>query len=122
MSIKHWHVLAALVAVSYSQAGAIFVNDTRGADSWSRVSVVSAVRAGPKATIQAAIDTAVDSDAAIVAQDEYFQSINFNGGGSGSVVTCTTGDVANTVLSCFVITVGNAWKAAGCATLTTTPR
>jgi len=98
----------------------------------------------PYCSIQTAIDNAVDTDEIVVAQGEYFENINFsgkaitvrstdpndsgvvlntiiNGGGSGSVVTCTSGEGANTVLSGFVITGGNASSGGGMHNLSSSP-
>ena len=81
-------------------------------------------------TIQAAIVAAVDSDEVVVAQGEYFEQIDFsgkaitvrstnpdnpaivvttiiNGGGTGTVVTCASGEGSDTVLNGFVITNGD---------------
>ncbi len=76
---------------------------------------------GDQPTIRAAINAAMDGDEVVVAQGEYFENINFNGkaitvrstnptdagvvmhtiingGGSGSVVTCDSGEGPGTVL------------------------
>ena len=85
---------------------------------------------GDQPDIQTAINVAVNGDEIIVAQGEYFENINFNGkaitvrstdpndafvvlntiingGGSGSVVTCSTSEGPGSVLSGFVITGGS---------------
>jgi len=93
---------------------------------------------GDFGTIQAAIADpgTVAGDEIVVALGTYFENINFdgkaitvrstdpndagvvlntiiNGGGSGTVVTCTSGEGANTVLSGFVITGGDATNGGG---------
>lgn len=85
---------------------------------------------GDQPDIQTAINVAVNGDEVIVAQGEYFENINFNGkaitvrstdpndavvvlntiingGGVGSVVTCSSGEGPGSILSGFVITGGS---------------
>ena len=98
----------------------------------------------PYCSIQTAIGNAVDTDEIIVAQGEYFENINFlgkavtlrstdpldpvvvantiiNGGGSGSAVACANGEGADTVLSGFVISGGNAHNGGGMANEASSP-
>ena len=82
--------------------------------------------AEPYCSIQTAIDNAVDMDEIVVAPGTYFEAINFlgkaitlrssdgpevttiDGTGNFHVVQCVSDEGANTVLSGFVITGGNA--------------
>ena len=84
----------------------------------------------PYCSIQTAIDNAVDTDEIVVAEGTYFENINFlgkaitvrstdpnnagvvqstiiNAAGSGTVVTCSTGEGPGTVLDGFTVTGGN---------------
>jgi len=87
-------------------------------------------------TIQEAIEAAGEGDEVVVAEGEYFENINYNGkaitirsadpedpevvantiingGATGSVVTCESGEGPDTVLSGFVITNGNSTRGGG---------
>ena len=124
-------IAAAVVLAANSHAADIFVNGTCGNDAWSGLSDVCVAPDGPKATIQAGINAAVNGDVVIVAQGEYFENIDFdgkaitvrstdpndagvvlntiiNGTGFFHVVQCVSGEGSDTVLSGFVITGGNA--------------
>ena len=95
-----WHIarMAAAILLAVSTAQAAIINVP-----------------GDEPTIQAGINAAVNGDVVIVAQGEYFENIDFNGkaitvrstdpndpvvvmatiingGGSGTVVTCNSGE------------------------------
>ena len=91
------------------------------------------------ATIQAAIDAAVDFDHIIVAPGEYVETIDFSGktitvrgsGGpdvttidgndAGTVVTCANGEGPGTVLHGFTITNGDAEEGGGMRNINSSP-
>ncbi len=125
---KHLIVLAVSLAVAFVTT--------------ARADIINVPRDFP--TIQEAIDAALDGDEVVVAPGEYFENINFlakaitvrstdptdpatvvstiiNGGGSGSVVTCTSGEGPDTVLSGFVITGGNATFGGGMSNFESSP-
>lgn len=98
---------------------------TCGNDTWTGTSAACAGPGGPKATIQAAIIVAVNGDEVAVAPGTYNEAINLLGktitvrgtdgpevtiidgvGLDTSVVTCTSGETAATVLEGFTITGG----------------
>ena len=135
-----WMVVAmiTLSAVSSAQAAFILV------DVANCPGPGSGTIGDPYCSIQTAIDNALDTDEIIVAQGEYFENVNFNGkaiilrsgnpndagvvmntiingGGSGTVVTCNSGEGANTVLNGFVITGGNASSGGGMHNLSSSP-
>ncbi len=72
-------IAAAVVLVSSSYAADIFVNGTCGNNDWSGLSPVCVALDGPKKAIEKGITAAVNGDVVIVAQGEYFESINFDG-------------------------------------------
>ncbi len=123
-------IAAAVVLATNSHAQSVYVLPC-GDDANTGLTPVCFDPNGPKRTIQAGINAANPGDVVRVASGEYFENINFNGkaitvqsfnpklpdvvmaviingGGSGSVVTCNSGEGADTILSGFVITGGNA--------------
>ncbi len=115
---------AMLLAVSTAQAATIHV-DVANCPGPGDGSV-----GDPYCSIQTAIDNAVDTDEIVVAEGTYFENINFlgkaitvrstdpnnagvvqstiiNAAGSGTVVTCSTGEGPGTVLDGFTVTGGN---------------
>jgi parallel beta-helix repeat protein len=93
---------------------------------------------GDSATIQGAIDGASNGDTVQVAAGTYIENINFNGknisvigagpglsiidgGGSGSVVTCDSGETSTTVLDGFTITNGSFYNGGGMSNVSSSP-
>ncbi len=72
MSIRHWLVLVALLAVSSAQAATIHVDDDCPGPGMGTVR-------DPYCSIQTAIDNAMDTDEIVVAPGTYFETINFLG-------------------------------------------
>jgi parallel beta-helix repeat protein len=104
---------------SSGQAGTIYVDDDNCPGPGS------GDPSDPYCSIQTAIDSAVDTDEIVVAPGTYFETIDFQGKaiwlhssngpeltiidaqGAGSVVTCDSGEGAETVLDGFTITNGS---------------
>jgi parallel beta-helix repeat protein/predicted outer membrane repeat protein len=118
-----WHFLVVIVAAAgmaaQLQAGVVlYVDDDTCPDPGDGSQL------NPYCSIQAAIDAAVDTDEIVVAPGTYFETIDFIGKalwlhssegpevtvidaqGSGSVVTCESGEGPGTVLEGFTITGG----------------
>jgi len=91
-------------------------------------------------SIQAAIEAADNGDEIIVSPGTYVENINFNGkaitlrsasgdpadtiidgGGSGTVVTCDSGEDSNTVIDGFTITKGSAYFGGGMFNTSSSP-
>jgi parallel beta-helix repeat protein len=109
-----------------------YVNAYSGNDAWdgtSRIHLEGTV--GPKATIQAGIESALDGDIVTVLPGTYIENINFKGkrirlvalsgpektvidaGGAGRGVTFESKETTESVLEGFGITGGNAEKGGG---------
>ena len=124
-------VAVAVAGVGGAAAADIIHVNVCGDDAWSGVSPICAAPDGPKQTIQAGIVAAVNGDEVVVALGTYFENINFNGkaitvrstdptdagvvmntiingGASGTVVLCISGEGSDTILSGLVITNGKA--------------
>jgi len=117
--------LIVVVVVTLSFAG----------NTWSATINVPA----DQGTIQAGIDAAVNGDEVVVSDGTYNELINFNGkaitlrsqngagtctidgGGAGTVVTCNTGEGADTVLQGFTITGGDAALGGGMMNIGSSP-
>ena len=128
LDVRRW--VAAAVLIASLGLGGLAIADTLNVDGCDDGAGT------PYCTIQAAIDAAVDGDEVVVAPGEYFENINLlgkaitvrstdptipgtilatiiNGGGSGTVVTCYSGEGPDTVLSGFLITNGSATHGGG---------
>jgi hypothetical protein len=108
-----------------------YVNGSCGSDGWSGTSAACAAPDGPKATIGAALAVAVDGDQVFVSPATYGERIDFagravvllgllgadvtavDGGGTGTVVTCVSGEGPSTVLEGFTIRGGLASEGGG---------
>ncbi len=119
-SVSNWHLVIMAVVGVFSSANAdlIFVDDDNCPGPGS------GMEGDPYCSIQTAIDAAVVTDEIVVAPGTYFETINFLGKaitlrssdgpevttidaeGMGTVVTCESGEVQDTVLDGFTVTGG----------------
>ncbi|MHC4217870.1 MAG: right-handed parallel beta-helix repeat-containing protein [Planctomycetota bacterium] len=120
-------LIAAVVAVLATAAQA----DTLYVDADNCPGPGSGTQADPYCSIQTAIDNAVNTDEIIVAPGTYQETVDFLGKaialrssdgagvtiidaqGTGSVVTCTSGEGADTILQGFTVTGGSATRGGG---------
>jgi len=122
-----------------SAATTYYVEGTCGNDAWSGTSQGCTPPHGPKATIQAAINVASDGDEILVWPHTYGERIDFlgkavalrsqagpqatiiDGQGSGTVVTCFSGEGPQTLLEGFTITGGLAEQGGGMFNIGSSP-
>ncbi|MHC4100922.1 MAG: GC-type dockerin domain-anchored protein [Planctomycetota bacterium] len=133
-------VAAAFALMASVSAGTTYyVKGTCGNDAWSGTSPDCTAPHGPKATIQAAINVASDGDEILVWPHVYGERIDFlgkavalrsqagpqgtviDGQGTGTVVTCFSGEGPETVLEGFTITGGLAEQGGGMFNLGSSP-
>jgi hypothetical protein len=120
---RPWAILVSsgLASVATSQT-TIYVNGVCGDDAWSGANQTCQAPDGPKASIQAAINAAVNGNTVLVAMGTYAERIDFlgkgiavraagaatiDGGGTGAVVTFASGEGATSILEGFTITGGD---------------
>jgi parallel beta-helix repeat protein len=89
-------------------AGTIYVNGDCGDDAWSGATPDCVAPDGPKATIQAGIDAAIDGDEVVIADGTYTGDGNRDLDFDGRVITLrsASGDPAQCVLDCEMTDVG----------------
>ncbi len=98
-------IASALFTSAPAHAATYFVSPC-GSDGWAGVSPVCAFPTGPKRTIQAAINAAVNGDFVHVLPGEYVGVIDFDGkaitvlGVNGAAFTTINGNGAGPVVSC----------------------
>jgi len=119
-------VLMVLLSLATAAPAATYYVATCGSDGWAGVNVNCIAPLGPKRTIQAAINAAVNGDTVIVMPGIYVGQIDLDGkaitligaagagstfidgGGAGPVVTCNSLEGPATVIEGFTIQNGHA--------------